>query len=90
MTETDAQTAARGAQARRELELTEQAFAGLRAAALEALVATTPDQSAKREKLYLTCSILDAVRKSLMEAVAAGEVANYAITLAEQGLTRPN
>lgn len=86
---TDQEAAGRAARARIELELTEAAFAGLRVAALNELVATTPSQSDKREKLYLTCSILDAVRKALLDAVAAGEVANYATQLAEQGLTRP-
>jgi hypothetical protein len=79
----------RGHKARQELEMTNAAFDGLRAAALNELVATGPEQVVKREKLYLTCSILEAVRKALNDAVDAGNVASYTIQLAEQGLTRP-
>lgn len=85
----DHEVRARGAKARQELELTDQAFAGLRQAALEEIVATSPDQVAKRERLVICAQLIDAVRKALQASIDAGEVANYRLMLAEQNLIRP-
>jgi hypothetical protein len=86
---TDHEAVAKGEQARRELALTEAAFAGLRQAALEEIVATPPDQQAKRERLIICAQVIDALKKALLEAVDGGEVASYRLKLAEQNLLRP-
>lgn len=80
--------AERGERARAELALTEAAFAGLRQAALEEVVATPPEAVAKRERLIVCAQVIDAVRQALQESVDAGEVANYRSRLAEQDLLR--
>lgn len=82
------QTAARGEAAKAELLLTREALSGLRQAALEEIVITPPDQSAKRERLVVCAQVIDALRRALEESVDAGEVANYRLKLAEQNLLR--
>jgi hypothetical protein len=84
----DQTTVARGAQARAELTMTEEALAGLRQAALEEIVVTPPEAVAKRERLVVCAQVIDAVRRALQESVDAGEVANYRLRLAEQDLLR--
>jgi len=69
-----------------ELQQTEAAFARLRAAMVEELLASPVAQGALRETLYLGVQVLDGVRRALHEAVSAGEVANYRALLREQGL----
>lgn len=84
----DHEAAARGERAKQELGLSERAFAGLRQAALEEIVAAPPEAAAKRERLIVCVQIIDAVRRALQEAVDAGEVANYRLALAEQDLLK--
>jgi hypothetical protein len=76
--------------AQQELTQTEAAFTGLRQAMIDQWSQTASDQEHKREKLFLAVQTLDAVRKALLETVAAGEVANYVVELAKQGLTSPH
>jgi hypothetical protein len=71
-----------------ELTQTSAAFDRLRAAMVEELLASAVGNAAVREKLYLGVQVLDGVRRALQEAVSAGEVANYRVLLAEQGLLR--
>ncbi len=63
---------ARGAKARLELEETEDAFAKLKQAALEAIVKTHPSEVRKLDRLICTAQIIDAVKQALLQ-VAAGE-----------------
>lgn len=75
-----------GDRARAELAQTEDAFRRLRTAAMEELIATTPDQTAKRERLIVTCQIIDAVRKALFDTAQGAVMARAA--LAQQDLLR--
>lgn len=86
---TDGETLRRTQQAKDELQLVGEAFEGIRQALIRRWLETTLDQTALREKLHTAAQTITAVEKALMGAVAAGEVANYSIALAEQGLTRP-
>lgn len=85
----DARDASRGIHARRELELTWAAFEKIKTAALEELVRTSPHQAELRERLYRVANMTESVREALMNIVAAGEVANARMALAEQDLLRP-
>jgi hypothetical protein len=78
---------ARAGRAERELELTRQAFAQLRAAALEELVGTALGQQDKRERLYVVASMIDGVQGALQRMIDDGLVAREA--LAAGNLLRP-
>lgn len=62
----------RGRQAKLELEQTDAAFAGLRAAALEAIVKCPPDQIDELKRLIASVRTLDAVKGALERAVRDG------------------
>lgn len=66
---------ARGAKARIELGATEEAFAKVRAASLEAIVKTHPSEVRKLDRLITTVQILDAVKQALLQAAAGESVA---------------
>lgn len=80
---------AKGHRAQQELELTAEALAGLRQAALEEIVVTPAEHHAKRERLIICAQVIDALKQALQESVDSGEVANYRLKLAEQNLLRP-
>ena len=62
---------------------------GLRAAAIEQIVGSHPEHLAFRERMIVTCQIVDAVRSAIEQAVAAGEAAQYKLHLSETvGLRR--
>lgn len=82
----DEETAAKGRRARAEYRETEGAFAKLRKAALDELVKTSPENTAKILKLHMTAQTLSAVQEALMRVVQAGEYAEQA--LAQAGLNR--
>jgi hypothetical protein len=69
---------ARAGRVRREFEETQAAFDAVRLAMVETLFATAVDRAAEREKLYLGVQVLDAVRKSMMDAISTGEIEEYA------------
>jgi len=80
----------RGRKAQAELELTADILAGLRQAALEEIVVSSPDHTVKRERLIVCVQSLDALRSALEQAVRDGETAaTYRNLLAEQNLLRP-
>ncbi|HWA60867.1 MAG TPA: hypothetical protein VG939_05805 [Caulobacteraceae bacterium] len=72
---TDAQEIARGRRARQEWAELEGAFARLRQAMMEEIIATPFAEAERRERLYLSCQVLDAVKAALLAAVGAGEAA---------------
>lgn len=76
---TDEQAVAKGHAAERELNETREAFAKVKEAAITALIATSTGQEAKRERLIVTCQILDAVQAALLDVVSTGAVAAHAI-----------
>jgi hypothetical protein len=75
-----------GSRARVELEQTEAAFNRLREAAMAELIATGPDQTAKRDRLIASLQIWSAVQEALVYVVNDGDPAN--IALAKAGLNR--
>lgn len=75
----DRRTASRGVKAAVELEIFEEAFAKLKAAALEELVNTSPHQAEKRERLYQVASISEAVKAALKKIALDGEIARQAL-----------
>lgn len=80
----------RASRAKSELAETEAACKGLRQAMLEEIVRTGPDQLRKRDTLIIGVQIIDAIRKALVMAVAAGDMANYHDILAQQNtILRP-
>lgn len=80
----------RGRRAQAELDLVSEALAGLRQAALEEIVITSPDQLVKRERLIVCAQIIDALKASLLKTVQSGtDALNYRNALAEQNLLRP-
>jgi len=85
----DRQAAAEASRARVELETTGRHLAGIRAAMIEELIRTPAEHPAKRDRLITGVQIIDALKKSLENAVSAGDVANYRLALAEQDLFRP-
>lgn len=62
----------RGRQAKLELEQTDAAFAGLRGAALEAIVKCPPDETNKLNRLIAAVQTVDAVKDALERAVRDG------------------
>jgi hypothetical protein len=85
----DSQAIARGHRAERELELTRSAFERLKTAAIEEWTSTAMDQVAKREKLFIVVSTLDAVRTALLQVADDGKMASARQALAEANLIRP-
>lgn len=79
----------RAARAKVELSETEAACNGLRQAMLERIVQTGAEQTQLRDRLIAGVQIIDALRKALFQAVAAGEMANYQAILAENNILRP-
>lgn len=73
----------RGAKARAELDLTGQFFDKMREMAIERWESTSVDQTATREKLFLSVQTINAVRRALFEAVEAGKVEAHARHMAE-------
>lgn len=81
MSEDREETIIRGGQAQVELGMTEEAFAGLRAAMLEKIATSAFSAQAERERLYMGIQSLDAVRKMLKMMVAAGDHAELMANL---------
>lgn len=77
----------RGERARVELSLTAEAGAGLRAAMLERLVRTTPENAAMQHRLIAGVQIIDALREALEQAVNEGESVRLYETLLDQALS---
>jgi hypothetical protein len=77
----------RGERARVELGLTAEAGAGLRAAMLERLVRTPPENAAMQHRLIAGVQILDALREALEQAVNEGESVRLYETLLDQALS---
>jgi hypothetical protein len=76
----------RGERARVELALTAEVGAGLRAAMLERLVRTAPENVAMQHRLIAGVQILDALRAALEQAVNEGESVRLYETLLDQAL----
>lgn len=77
----------RGERARVELSLTAEVGAGLRAAMLERLVRTAPENIAMQHRLIAGVQILDALREALEQAVNEGESVRLYETLLDQALS---
>ncbi len=77
----------RGERARVELALTAEVAAGLRAAMLERLVRTAPENAALQHRLIAGVQIIDALREALEQAVNEGESVRLYETLLDQALT---
>lgn len=71
----------RGVQARLELEQTEAAFAKLRTAVLEKIVATHPSAQRELDRLISTVQIMDAVKQALQQVAAGGDVAEAMLAI---------
>lgn len=82
----DHERIAKGQRASRELEMTGEAFAKVRAAILNELAATSPAQPEKILTLHMAAQNLDAVKSALMGVVTDGQIAEHAV--AASGLTR--
>jgi phage-related tail protein len=76
---TDEQAVAKGHRAEREYEETAEGFEKVRQAAVKALINTKAGEEAVRERLVVTCQILDAVQSALMDVVNSGQLAEHAI-----------
>ena len=77
----------RGERARVELGLTAEVAAGLRAAMLELLVRTAPENAALQHRLIAGVQIIDALREALEQAVNEGESVRLYETLLDQALS---
>lgn len=90
---TDEERRGIGRQAAAEMEMTNKAYDELRAAFVEELIATSPDQQIKRERLYGALHAMTSVRKALEMAVIAGKAAEGMINtrqiLSETGFRTP-
>lgn len=64
----------RGAQAKKELRETEQAFAELRQALVDKLLATGAENKSTRETCYFAVQTLDGVNKALLLVVEGGRI----------------
>lgn len=82
----DRRAALAASRARTELQMTGAAFAELRAKTIEQIIASAPEQVAFRERMIVTCQILDAVKATLEDIVTAGTYAEAA--LAQNDLLR--
>lgn len=82
----DHERIAKGQRASRELEMTSEAFAKVRAAILNELAATSPSNPDKILKLHMAAQNLDAVKSALLGVAQDGQIAEHAI--AASGLTR--
>ena len=71
-------TRSRAAAAKKELTETEKAFAAIRLAMIDKLIATQVSQTLEREKLYLGVNALDAMREALMAVVDSGRIEDAA------------
>ena len=65
---------ARANRAEVELQLTSSLFDDMESALIAKWRATSPDQTATREKMHQAVQVIDTVRKALMRAVQDGEV----------------
>ena len=74
-----------GAQAKIELEQTQRAFDGLEVILLEGIASSSPDEGAKRERLYAGINGLRRVRQALIIAASNTAVEDYRKVLVEAG-----
>lgn len=75
----DRAAVARGQKAEVELELLDEAFDQLKAAAIEEWLNTSSGQVEKRERLHQVAAMTDAVRAALMKIVNDGAYARVAL-----------
>jgi hypothetical protein len=85
----DHEALAHANRAEHELGLTRQAMADLRAAALEELVRTPPDQTRKIDRLIMTAQIMDAVRTALETIAGGSSIAKARLELSNAGIFSP-
>lgn len=71
----------KGVQAKLELEVTEAAFAKLRAACLERIVTVHPKNQRELDRLISTVQILDAVKQDLLHVAAGGDMAEAMLAI---------
>jgi ribosomal protein L4 len=76
-----------GHQARNELTQTEAAFAKLEAKLYEEMIATTVEQSVKREKLYMAINSLRSVKALLINVAQNVDIET---AIAQSGLNNPH
>ena len=67
--------ASRAKAVKREFPETDAAFGRVRQAMIERLVTSPVTAAEEREKLFLSVQVLDAVRKSLVDAIGLGSEA---------------
>lgn len=73
-----------GREAKAALEVLGRHFDNLRAACIEKAVASSPDAVALRERMIVSCQVIDAMRNVMERAVAGGAAADVRL-LAETG-----
>jgi hypothetical protein len=76
-----------GHQARNELAQTDAAFAKLEAKLYDEMIATTLEQSVKREKLYMAINALRSVKALLINVAQNVDIET---AIAQSGLNNPN
>jgi hypothetical protein len=72
-------------QAAIEFERLDAAFDRVKAATLERIATTLPEESAKRERLYQATQVLEAVKVALMAEASGAAISDYLKSLAEAG-----
>ena len=75
------QDIAKAIDARNDHEAFEDAFARLRAAALEEIVRTHPKAQRQLDRLISTVQIIDAVKQALLQTAAGGDVAEAMLAI---------
>lgn len=63
-----------GRRAEQELRLTEAAFTAIRSGALESIAQSMSGERDKREELYRTVAVIDAVRQQLRSIMDTGKM----------------
>ena len=75
--EANAEAIRKGREAESALRLLDPHFAALRDVALREIVSSAPDQLAFRERMIVTCQILDAVHDALAKCCVSGHDAMH-------------
>lgn len=55
----------------------------IRKVAMAEIISSSPESVGLRERMIVTCQILDAVKHAMEKAIASGQAANYRVNMAE-------
>ena len=81
--------AAEGREATAALSLVSTHMEAIRSAAVDEIINSRPEHKELRERMIVTCQIVDAVRSALEKSVVMGDAATHRLVLAETvGLRR--